>query len=388
MAQAKVKRLQVNLQEVTTEAMFGVGALRLREPGEILPNLRFRVKWERGGGIYIRKRPAKNARILGELRTGDEIEVYADSRREVNGIIWWQHKRGWSAERPVRMAAGDKKVFMELVGPVEGQSTETATIRFQAVTEMRVRTEPDSTDDKNIIGRLLEGDIIEPDPDSRTLNEADQNIWWRHEDGRSLDSDLERMAGWTAERGISGSPVFLEHIAPESTGLEIRRFPGDPDDPFDVNTLPGRDVLFERLPLGNKQWVWVQHFGNTSFARFLDGEGYKYACGLHGGLDLGNSRLKDWSDPTHRVPVVAGISGGVVQVVENKFFRPTYVSVKVTYGKRSFMGICTRPSMLRRGTPLGQIRRSALWRPKICCKRRVCSMIRICISKFAIRAIS
>ncbi len=335
-AQRKVKRLQVNLQEVTAEAMFGVHGLTLREPGEVLPNLRFRVKWERGGGIYIRKRPAKNARILGELRTGDEIEVYADSRREVNGIIWWQHARGWSAERPVRVAAGDKRVFMELVGPVEGTPSEPEKVRFQAVVTMRVRSEPDSLDDKNIVGRVLEGDILDADPDSRFINEADQLIWWQHENGRGLEDDDYGIAGWTAERGVTGSPIFLEHIAPESTGIQIRRFQRDPDDPFDVNTLPGRDVLFERLPLGNKAWFWVQHFGNTSFARFLEGEGYKYACMLHGGLDLGNSRLKDWNDHSHRVPVFAGVAGGVVQAVENKFFRPTYVSVKVTYGGATY----------------------------------------------------
>ncbi|MBZ0315583.1 MAG: cellulase family glycosylhydrolase [Anaerolineae bacterium] len=335
-AQVKVKRLQVYLQEVTTEAMFGVGGLQPRAPGEILPNLRFRVKWQDGGGIYIRKRPAKNARILGDLKTGEEVEVFADSRREINGIIWWQHARGWSAERPVRMAAGDQRAFMELVGPVERETPTEERVRFHAVTAMRVRSEPDSLDDKNIIGEILEGDIIEAYPESRTLNEADQLIWWQHANGRPFDGSGEEITGWTAERGINGTPVYLEHLPPASTGLEIRRFTVDPDDPFDVNLLPARDRLFQRLPIGNKQWVWVQHFGNTSFAQALEGEGYKYACMLHGGLDLGNSRLKDWNDPTHRVPVVAGIESGVVLTVDNKHFRPAYVSVKVVYGSATY----------------------------------------------------
>jgi hypothetical protein len=37
--------------------------------------------------------------MLGWLEPGTLLTVDADSRREADGYVWWQHERGWSAER-------------------------------------------------------------------------------------------------------------------------------------------------------------------------------------------------------------------------------------------------------------------------------------------------
>ena len=59
--------------------------------------------------------------------------------------------------------------------------------------QVRVRDKPDL--DGNMIKWLSPGQTVEVDPESRT--EADGYVWWRHADG------------WSAERNVAGTAVFL-----------------------------------------------------------------------------------------------------------------------------------------------------------------------------------
>lgn len=344
-AQAKVKALQVNLREIPAEAMVGAGRLTAVSPEAPKPNIRFRVIWQGGGGINIRRRPAQNGKIIGELRFQEEVECFPDSRREVGGIVWWQHARGWSAERPVEMAENAPNAFMMRVGrdtpPRDTPPQDTPPnekVRFRALTEMNVRRDPGTeAGEKNVVGDILAGTIIEAYPDSRTVNPADGLVWWRHDNGRRKNFPDEMVSGWTAERGLDpGTPIYLEPAPITPPGI-FRHFMQDAGDPININDdtiLPGRDTLFRRLPVAIGKWKWVQHFGNTSFAESLTGTSYEYSCYLHGGLDLGNGFLTDWNNPEHRVPVLAGVSGKVLK--PGGSYNPGRVWVEVKMGKVTY----------------------------------------------------
>jgi murein DD-endopeptidase MepM/ murein hydrolase activator NlpD len=227
------------------------------------------------------------------LEASTVIECDEDSRCEVDGYVWLWHDLGWSAERSVDFA----QVFLEAAGadstaesssaadaatPAE-KSPQQAIARkraFKVMQPLSVRAQP-GLNAQRLPGTLEVGMVIECEEDSRC--EVDEHIWWRHN------------AGWSAEARSDGSIVFLRD--PDAVA------PVNPDGSLNMDGLPLRDGLFQRLPVDLHNIAWVQYFGNTSFA-FREGRRWNYPAfsqGLHSGIDLA-SRVD-------KLPVYAGIAG-------------------------------------------------------------------------------
>jgi hypothetical protein len=242
--------------------------------------------------LSVRAEPGlSGARGPQVLEAGTVIECDEDSRREVDGYVWLRHELGWSAERSVDFA----QVYLE--APAEDSAEETsasaaepaekspqqASARrraFKVMQALSVRVEP-GLNARRLPGTLEVGAVIECDEDSRC--EVDEHIWWKH------------SAGWSAEAKLDGSIVFLRD--PDAVA------PVNPDGSLNVDGLPGRDELFQRLPVDLHNIAWVQYYGNTGFA-FREGQRWNYPAfsqGLHSGLDLA-SRVD-------KVPVHAGVAG-------------------------------------------------------------------------------
>ncbi|MBK8027098.1 MAG: peptidoglycan DD-metalloendopeptidase family protein [Chloroflexi bacterium] len=168
---------------------------------------------------------------------------------------------------------------------------------------------------------LQAGAHIEVDASSRT--EADKFVWWRHRDGWSAEKSLDGRSIYMRDRATlippppSGKPGTDER----PTGV-TPIFIDQPDIPFDVNTLPLRDLMFQLLPVESGSIEWVQYYGNTTFA-YRHGKAWNYdgySQGLHGGFDFGVS-------PGTRVPVRAGVHGTVVR--PGLKFGPRRVDIRV-----------------------------------------------------------
>lgn len=169
---------------------------------------------------------------IGELPVGTQIEVDDDSRRRVEGVIWWQHSGGWSPQRSVSrdqiyMVRVNRKYFKVIDGPLS--------IR------------PDTSLESTRSGELLIGTVIEVDPKSQT--EANGFIWWNH------------AKGWSAERSIDGSRIFLEAFSPGKSDDEDE--PKDPAKPAPV-TPEVPKVRYLRVTNGP---LSVRAEANTSASR-------------------------------------------------------------------------------------------------------------------------
>lgn len=267
------------------------------------------------------------------LDAGIQVEVVADSRREVNGYVWWQHSRGWSAERDVASTV----IFMNEIHPSDmsavvtlpqantdttsqlatalnnqavaaqeeaepertandgaasdlipkGVSGETP---FKVLQTVRVRSEPSTAAHVQQVGVLSPGAIITCDVD--TLTKAENYYWLQHE------------TGWSAWQSLDGSNVFME-ITDEQPASTLA--PGAR--PTDVTQLPNYQSLIARLPVNLSDTQWFQYFGNNVFA-YVNGAAYGYDAfsqGLHAGLDFGNSNRTG-------IPVFAGVTGTFYKV--------------------------------------------------------------------------
>jgi murein DD-endopeptidase MepM/ murein hydrolase activator NlpD len=54
--------------------------------------------------LNVRTDPTTEARTLlpkEQLHMGDRVEAVANTRTENEGFVWWRHRTGWSAERPI-----------------------------------------------------------------------------------------------------------------------------------------------------------------------------------------------------------------------------------------------------------------------------------------------
>ncbi len=289
------------------------------EPPEV-PDKRFRVVASR---LNIRTEPGLARRVLtGEvLVQGVEVVVRADAWAEKDGYLWWQHGRGWSAERSL----DGLQVFMEDLTPgiprVEpGGSTtpepepppDQPVKRLQVVAaSVNVRNSPDLS--ASVVGALVQGDEFEVDPDDPGVGaEADGWVWWRH------------SQGWSAERRADGTSELM----------------------LDVNELPHLGALFERHPARIETTEWVQYFGNTWFA-YLYGIQHNYpnfSQGLHSGLDYG----KNENNPVE-LPVFAGVHG--IFRGRGSAYGPNRVDVQVG-DYRIIYGHLGRPASLPVGQPV------------------------------------
>ncbi len=306
--------------------------------------------------VRVRSDPTLRGTHIKWLNPGEIVEVEADSRTEADGYVWWQHDAGWSAERSLL----GEDVFLIDVPPepevivsptpttpapsptpsTPAPATPTPTtpetpsesqpppakMPFKvASVKVRVRSKP------NLQGTMIKwldpGTLLDCDGNSRT--EADGYVWWQHNEG------------WSAERNIVGSEVYL--VDP-SVVVDIPA--PRSNDPPTVDALPLRDSLFVRQPVDMAQLLWWQYFGNNVFAWNLWKQGttwYKYAQSLHGGLDFGNSRERG-------VPVYAGVNG-TFKFHDRNYTRPNGLWVKV--GDYTIIyGHLTNPRLYRVGDPI------------------------------------
>lgn len=258
-------------------------------PPQTIPNKRFRVV---GSTLNVRKTPSLSGTYVTALSGGAELVARADGWREADGHVWWQHERGWSAERTL----DGRTVYLRDLTPdiprvdPDAPSTPTPTpaptptpveqfepippgfARFQVVAlGLKVRAEPRSNAQQ--VGTLQQGAWLEIDTTQGGVRaEADGFVWWRH------------GQGWSAERSLDGRSVFM----------------------LNIGALPMLGTLLTRLPVRIEDTDWVQYYGNTSFA-YRNGRAnsyHQFAQGLHSGLDFGKFTSRR-DDP----PVFAGVHG-------------------------------------------------------------------------------
>jgi hypothetical protein len=203
--------------------------------------------------------------------------------------------------------------------------------------QVRVRDMPDL--DGNMLKWLSSGQSVEVDPDSRT--EADGYVWWQHADGWSAERNVDGTAVFLYEPGKVVSAPVMRHAVAE---VDVRTVSGDI---ADGSALPGRDSLFRRLPVDLDQVVFWQYYGNNVFAHDLWRDGkqwYRYAQGLHGGLDFGNSA-------TRGVPIYAGLEGEFYKH-DTRYTRPNGLWVRVG-NYIVIYGHVANPRSFQVGQPIG-----------------------------------
>jgi murein DD-endopeptidase MepM/ murein hydrolase activator NlpD len=303
----------------------------------------FKIVWPLG--MNVRDRPSLNSNVVAEIARDSVIQVYADSRTEAEGLVWWKHDDAVDENGQSVLAAWTAEtwpekghVYMEATDvPADTDDDTTDTTPDEEIEEtgdankkpflvvnpfgMNVRDRPSMQ--SNVVGELEVNDRVEVYADSRT--EADGLVWWKHDDGIG-PAGQRIMGAWTAESRPERNQVYMVEIVDSG---EIRQFTGDANDPFNVNDatiLRLRDAMFHRLPLDTIHWV--QHFGNTTFA-FENGKAFgydNYAQGLHGGIDFADRSAN--SDTL--VPVFAGVRGKIIDPLTA--FGPRKVRVQVESG--------------------------------------------------------
>lgn len=291
--------------------------------------------------MQVRVRTA--ATLQGEhirwIDPGTIVEVDANSRTVNDGYVWWKHSGGWSAENstngvltfmtPTQVAAEPQKLDAQPMTQ-ETKNTETTTTQDVEQAEEKVATTPQPTTRKFKVGLiqvrirqgpslsaehvdwLNPGTILDVETDSRT--EADGYVWWKH------------SYGWSAERNIAGTAVYLVHPDTMVEDPSKSVTPLNTDGDLNTQGLPFLDTLFKKVPFALNRISWFQYYGNNRFAHKIWSQGtrwYSYTQALHGGLDFGV-----WSH-TGTVPVYAGVEGGTFIKRITDYFAPHAIFVKV-----------------------------------------------------------
>jgi murein DD-endopeptidase MepM/ murein hydrolase activator NlpD len=310
------------------------------------------------GPLKVRAEPG--GQWIKDINAGAILEVEAGSRREFNGMIWWKHNEGWSAQgnthgsevflrevtntlagNPGKVSMAAPPVEVQQVPAVSIPVTETSASSAQPVKKVfqvlsfpvKIRATPSLSSPE--IRLLSTGSTVEVDPESRT--EAEGYIWWKHSEGWSAEKKADdsqtlmslvatvneavvTTGAGTAEEPTKKTATITVEVPAMTTGeqtfnvtvtssaeqgVNVQVTPNYPNyvDAVDVNKLPLLNGLFTRLPVDLKDTQWAQYYGNTQFA-FENGTnwGYdKYFQCLHSGLDFGNSNAA--------VKVYAGVQG-------------------------------------------------------------------------------
>lgn len=274
------------------------------------------------GPVTIRKAPDPSSEKVGEIANGVFIEVDPNSRTVNAGFIYWQHSKGWSAERRIGAGAPFMTPSAEPPPPAPAVDlTVTADgtpIQFFEVVEgpISIRSEPSLSAAR--LGQFSAGEQFEVIQRSRTENQG--YVWWQH------------SKGWSPERKVGSESAYVTVIPKLSRKV--------------VDGVPYLPVIVQH-PVALADTQWIQYYGNTTFAYKLRFEGkfwYNYCQSLHGGFDYGTSKP---------VPIVAGAEGTVIDVNLNKAtYAPNYTRVKV--GPYIFIyGHMARPSMFNVGDSVG-----------------------------------
>ncbi len=147
------------------------------------------------GPLSVRNAPGGER--INQIAIGEQLEVDANSRTESGGFVWWRHNAGWSAERSLD---GAMTFLQAITGAISADTDKSMSDKkiFKADgQDVRIRNLP-SLRGTDTLGWIKNGDTVEVDTASRT--EADSYVWWQH------------SAGWSAERKVDGSTVFLTEV--------------------------------------------------------------------------------------------------------------------------------------------------------------------------------
>jgi hypothetical protein len=277
------------------------------------------------GPVSIREQANPNSKKLGELSNDTIIEVIPTSRTVNGEFVYWQHDKGWSAER--RLTAGQPFMVVSDTPPPAPvaphadprmNQPDGSPIQFFEVVEgpISIRREPTLTGER--LGQFSTGEQFEVIPRTRTENAG--FVWWQH------------ARGWSPERKQGSETSYLK-IIPKITHRTVEGIPFMP--------------VIVRHPVALTDLDWIQYYGNTKFAYDLRRDGkfwYNYCQALHGGFDYGSNRV---------VPIVAGVHGTVIDVnVNTSVYGPNYTRLKV--GPYIFVyGHIANPSGLRVGEAVG-----------------------------------
>ena len=177
---------------------------------------------------------------------------------------------------------------------------------------VRVRVSPGLEPRLVIPGLVLNtGDQVKVNSSSR--QEVDNYVWWEH------------SKGWSAERSMDSTTVFMA-----------------PFDPTSINSPPS-PFVFQKLPLDLNVMHWLFYYGNTEFA-FQHGAEHNYdgySQGLHGGLDFGH-------------PGGAAVRAGVTGTFDGpgKSFGPNRLDVLVGNYRIIYGHLASPTTNLKKGDPV------------------------------------
>lgn len=305
------------------------------------------------------------AKLVTSLVKDSVFRVDEDSRLEQDGFVWWKIE-AWVAEREKDFDADTADCFLHRVRTANEIANEKVHFRVINPKGVWVRREPHIPPSpmSNVVGELAAGDRVEAYKVSRTISPRGY-VYWRHDNGKKRGNPQETVeGGWTAELGPDGKPVFMIEV-PSGDGrgglVDVEEmFQDAGETTININTLPLRDAMFDRIPVTAGQWFMLQHYGNTreSFTSCR----YKTAFqGLHPGIDFGSvNTLSD--DGT--VLVTAGVTGTVDSILRD-FYTPYGVRVRVgdyivIYGHMAMDDIRVQPNqIITPDTVLGRIANKA-----------------------------
>jgi hypothetical protein len=294
--------------------------------------------------LSVRAEPGLNGKWLTQLTAGLTLEAEPDSRREMDSFVWWKHNYGgWSAEKALN---GPKVYLKEATTAASATSTSAASSgaasaqpeqKTPTITvsiskkkswrvgnqEVRVRREPGLRGAE--VKWVAVGTLLECDESS--CREVDGYVWWQHSEG------------WTAERSVDGISIFLVDPSTPIATTPTTFASGLPD----PKSLPMLNSVFQRLPVDLDKTLWWQYYGNNNFAYNLWAKGtfwYKYAQGLHGGVDFGNSNHQG-------ILMYAGVTG-TFQQLDRQYTPPS--GQWVTVGDYTIIyGHCQNPRPFKPG---------------------------------------
>lgn len=267
--------------------------------------------------------PSENSPEIAETLLGDATIMLDPDTKLVRNGINWRKMRAWIIERPDTVKTGSEDAFLQPTGNLEKVFLEVVSKGDLWVRSYPGIPTPWARRKENIVGELWTGDVIEAYADSRA--EIGGYVWWRHDAGRALKgNEGEVLDGWTAQAELDDleNPYMkkLDRVQLVSTSVE-QLYQNSDETEIDINALPMRDRLFDRIPVNMAQNDIIQHYGCTV-------EAYKYRTyvksfqGLHPGIDLGPPST------TARPEVYAGVTGHIERVY-TRYYKPYGVAVRV-----------------------------------------------------------
>ncbi|MGB7342192.1 MAG: peptidoglycan DD-metalloendopeptidase family protein [Phototrophicaceae bacterium] len=240
---------------------------------------------------------ANGKRLSTRLYRGNELNIDPHSRTEAGGYIWWQHDKGWSAERN---GIGNQIYLKEIFDTPETlpiaeeekwkvPDTWKGIFGLQVASNgVKVRNRPSVDPRVMIIRYLSRGAVLNCNMD--TLIEAEGYFWVRHDLGWSAICSSNAQVSFLGEPGTIPGLIAIGADGPAA------------------EDLPGYRQMITQLPVRLDDIQWFQYFGNNMFA-MRNGKSYgydRYSQGVHGGLDFGNSRSPK--------PIYAGVEAEFVKI--------------------------------------------------------------------------